>query len=426
MKKITDPKVIRTLTLLCIFAYFVSYLTRKDFAAILAAFTAAEGVEKSAASIVTVALFVCYGTGQLLSGYLGDRVSPRRMITVGLLVTAAMNLLMPFLGNNITLMAVFWGINGVAQAMMWPPMIKILIECQTTDDYRKAVVNVCWGSSLGTIGVYLLSSLFVRLFDSWRLIFPVVAAVAVVMAIVWERGVARVEAYREEHGTEIVPDDPPSSTCCAEPTKDKASPREKPFNPFTMSPIILIFLAIVFQGMLRDGLESWMPSYLAEGYGLATSGAILSSVVMPLFTLVCIRVTAFIFRKWFRNELTCSAAIFATGAVASFFLYLFHGKSAALAVLLVSLVAAAMHGVNLILVCMVPSVYEKYGNVSFVSGLLNACTYIGSALFTYGIARIAEVWDWKTTVLSWALVGLCGVLICALAIIPWRRFKARK
>lgn len=425
MKKITDPKTIRVLTWLCIFAYFVSYLTRKDFAAVLAAFTAAEGVEKSAASIVTVALFVCYGTGQLLSGYLGDRASPRRMITVGLLVTAGVNLLMPFLGRNLVLMAVFWGVNGVAQAMMWPPMVKILIDCLTADDYRKACVNVCWGSSLGTIGVYLLSSFFVRVTGDWRPIFPVVAAIAVVTAAVWERGVARVEAYREAQGTALGPPDAPDGDESGKETKDKRSPQNKRFNLFLLSPILPIFIAIVFQGMLRDGLESWMPSYLAEGYGLETSGAILSSVVMPLFTLVCIRVTAFIFRKWFRNELTCSAAIFGVAAAASLLLYVFHGKSTALAVLLVSFVAAAMHGVNLILVCMVPSVYEKYGNVSFVSGLLNACTYIGSALFTYGIARIAEVWDWKTTVFGWALAGTCGVLVCALTIVPWRRFKAR-
>ena len=118
--------------------------------------------------------------------------------------------------------------------------------------------------------------------------------------------------------------------------------------------------------------------------------------------------------------------IFGVGAAASLLLFLLHGKSAAMAVILVSLVAATMHGVNLILVCLVPSDYEKYGNVSFVSGLLNACTYVGSALFTYGIARIAEVWDWKTTVFSWALVALGGILVCALAIVPWRRFKARK
>ena len=61
MKKITDRKQILLLTTMCIAAYLVSYLTRKNFNAVLAEFTTTEGVEKSAASIITVSLFIFYG-----------------------------------------------------------------------------------------------------------------------------------------------------------------------------------------------------------------------------------------------------------------------------------------------------------------------------------------------------------------------------
>lgn len=47
-------------------------------------------------------------------------------------------------------------------------------------------------------------------------------------------------------------------------------------------------------------------------------------------------------------------------------------------------VTACMHGVNLILVCMLPVFFKEGGNVSTVSGTLNACTYVGSAFSTIG------------------------------------------
>ena len=140
MKKITDKKQIFYLTALCVAAYLVSYLTRKNFNAVLAEFTVAEGVEKSAASIITVALFIFYGAGQLLSGYLGDKFSPRKIMTTGLILTTAVNAIMPFLGTNVVVMAAFWAVNGVAQAFMWPPMVKIMASRFTVETYKDAGV----------------------------------------------------------------------------------------------------------------------------------------------------------------------------------------------------------------------------------------------------------------------------------------------
>ena len=79
------------------------------------------------------------------------------------------------------------------------------------------------------------------------------------------------------------------------------------------------------------------------------------------------------------------------------------------------------HGVNLILICMVPRYYKDSGCVSLVSGLLNSCTYVGSALSTYGIALLTEQIGWDSTILLWALIALGGALICFALIPAWRK-----
>ena len=402
---------------MCIAAYLVSYLTRKNFAAVLAQFTLSEGVEKSAASVITVSLFIFYGIGQLLSGWLGDRLSPRKIMTFGLALTTAVNISMPFLGANTTVMAVFWGINGIAQAFMWPPMVKIMTGRFSSEVYKDAVLKVSLGSAVGTMMIYGIAALFIKLFADWKPIFFFSAFCGAIMTAVWYFGVDKIEEYADKYGEEAVIEAPGA-------TKNVGK-TQSGFNPFTMSPIIPIMLAIVFQGMLRDGIEQWMPSYLSEGYGIETSGAVLSSIILPILTMACMKVTSFIYGKYFKNELTCSAVIFGIGTLASALLYLVHGGSAVPAIVLTAVIASAMHGVNLILICMIPPHFEKYGNVSFISGMINFCTYVGSAIFTYGIAKIAEVWDWKTTVLSWAVAAFVGTVICVLTIIPWKSFKAR-
>ena len=53
------------------------------------------------------------------------------MIFTGLSAAAVMNLLMGFF-ETFLLMAVVWGINGYAQAMIWPPIIRIIITGNST------------------------------------------------------------------------------------------------------------------------------------------------------------------------------------------------------------------------------------------------------------------------------------------------------
>lgn len=59
--------------------------------------------------------------------------------------------------------------------------------------------------------------------------------------------------------------------------------------------------------------------------------------------------------------------------------------------------------------------------VSTISGILNSCTYIGSAASTYGIALISEKAGWNFTLLIWFIIALTGTAICFAAARPWTK-----
>ena len=124
MKK---PLSSRTLALLLALVYFSSYVTRINFAAIIQEIITATGFAKSALSVIPVCLSITYGTGQIINGIIGDRVKPQTMILCGISCVSAMNLIFPFFSASIPAMCVLWAINGFAQAMMWPPIVKILV-----------------------------------------------------------------------------------------------------------------------------------------------------------------------------------------------------------------------------------------------------------------------------------------------------------
>ena len=80
-----------------------------------------------------------------------------------------------------------------------------------------------------------------------------------------------------------------------------------------------------------------------------------------------------------------------------------------------------MHGVNLILICMLPHYFKSTGRVSLISGVLNACTYVGSAASTYLIPLLMGDGNWSTTVVSWLVTAALGTLLCAVCIPAWKR-----
>ena len=387
--------------------YFASYVTRINFAAIIQEIIADLGYEKSALSIILVVLSITYGAGQIINGWIGDKIKPENLIFTGLIVATVMNLSFPLASGSIPLMTVLWAVNGFAQAMMWPPIVKILVASCDDAMYGYSVIRISWGSSFGTILVYLSAPLIIRI-ASWQVVFYASAVVGLLSSLVW--GI-----IKSRLGTPI---DHPSPSA-KEPSEKKplCIPRRVIF------PLLLISLGIIFQGMLRDGVSSWMPTYLSETFQLDSSASILLTVSLALFSIVTFGIAGWLYRKFFTNEVTCASVIFITAFVSALILFaLFDMGGVVLAVLMMTLITGCMHGVNLMLITHVPKRFKKYGSISTISGAVNSCTYIGAAISTYGIAVLAERIGWRWTVGVWALIALLGTLCCLISMKPWKRF----
>ena len=74
--------------------YFVSYITRINYGAILSEMEIATELPRTMLSMAVTGSFITYGAGQIISGICGDRISPKKLIHMGLLVTTLMNTLM--------------------------------------------------------------------------------------------------------------------------------------------------------------------------------------------------------------------------------------------------------------------------------------------------------------------------------------------
>lgn len=396
-------KRIASLQLLCCMVYFMSYVTRQDYAASLTAIVNDLNITKQVASIAVTGSFITYGVGQIISGILGDIVKPRKLIALGLAGSALINLSMVFL-PDIGWMTGFWCFNGFFQALIWPPLVRLMAENMPSDEYTKSVVAVSASASVATILIYIIVPAAIAI-SGWQLVFVLAGTCGLGSTLIW---MCFTRGLREGNAA-------------------KAGVRHTNVRENRLASVIPllipIMVAICLQGILRDGITTWMPTYIYEVFDLGLSMSILTTAILPIFAIISLKLASRIDR-FIGNEVKTSMLLFGASFAAAIFMIPLFSRNVLLCALLMAVITGCMHGINLMLIGNLPAHFTKFGKVSTVSGLLNACTYIGSALSTYGFAALSDSFGWGFTIASWAVIAGAGMIICLALIGKWKRFCA--
>lgn len=400
---LSGKKQVNRFILLCAFVYFISYVTRINYGAVLSEMVTSTGLSKSALSVALTGSFITYGAGQLVSGYMGDHIHPKKLLSAGLLVTGIINLLIPVCSTP-SMMAVLWCINGFAQSFMWPPLVKTMLMLLSMEDYEKKVVNVGFGSMGGTIFVYLAAPLCI-LISGWKMMFILSGIMGLAGLYIWNRFC-------------------PSFTLTY--LERKVTDERKTKKTGLITPLLIIaVLAILMQGILRDGVTTYMPSFISETYHLSNEVSILTGVMLPIFSLVSTKLAAKLHQKFIPNLLTCSAVLFFACTATAVPLYFFYETSPVLSVALLTLLSACTHGVNLMITTLLPPKLADREHLSTMAGMINSFAYVGSAVSTYLVPLAAESYGWSATLFIWAMMAVIGTAVCALGI-PFYRRKMKK
>ena len=168
-QKLSKKHEIMFFTFLCCLVYFTSYLTRLNYTASLSEICDSLSINRQSASLPITGCFIVYGIGQFICGILGDKISPRNMISGGLLISSVCNISVA-MTSSITMLTTLWCINGFAQSMIWPPLVRIMAGSLHEKAYQRCCIAVAGASSAGTILVYFLVPICVTAFE-WRTVF---------------------------------------------------------------------------------------------------------------------------------------------------------------------------------------------------------------------------------------------------------------
>ena len=407
LRKCTSEKEQGSICILCCMAYFVGCMIRYNYAVCMVEIQDHLSISKSLAGLPVTVSFLTYGIGQLICGYVGDRISPQNMIFSGLFGSALCNLLIA-LFPKIEVMAVIWGFNGIFQSMLWPPMVRMMAETLDEKWYGRSCMLVSIASSLATISIYLLAPVWIH-FSGWRLVFYAAAAAGFAAAIFWKSQNGKNKLCTGQCG------------CQELPSRESVSLR----TLFAQTPLLSILAAIVLHGTLKDGIITWMPVYLSEMFGMNSAQSILSASLLPAFSVLSMMAASRLLSKM-KNELRTGGLLFFLGTVGAWIALSAWDRSPVVCISMMMLITGCMYGVNLMLVSRVPGHFAAFGNVSLVSGVLNAATYLGSALSTYGFGAVSEQFGWMPVVFLWGVIAFAGTILMAARKRKWAMFCAMR
>ena len=358
----------------------------------------------SQAGFISMAYFFAYGIGQMINGFLGDRINPRRMIFAGLLCSGLANVAMG-ISHSAVWMALSWGANGYFQAMIWAPIIRIFAEMLHGEDRVNCSVNIVSSQIIGTLLSYLLSAGVLAIAD-WPWVFIAAAILLAATSLLWSAGFWDVCRHREAVGEE---------SGIKEEHKQEEGEVQISFGKLMISSgIMTLLIPIMVHGMLKDGVTAWVPTYISESFEIAASFSVLLTSILPVVNLSGAYLARSVYRRT-RERIGLSVlAFFATATAGLLLLCTVGGLSPVLATCFLAVITASMMAVNTLVVNIYPLRFRRYGRVSGVSGFLNAMAYLGTAISTFTTGLIVQYWGWQTTIYVWLAVTVLAGLICLL------------
>ncbi len=399
----------------CFIAYAASYVGRINYSAALPDILSEGLFTKSQAGIIGSAFFIVYGFFQIINGFLGDKISPFKMIMLGLFLSAGTNVAMTFCTTNV-MMAVVWGFNGFALSLLWAAILKILANIINYEMRSKACLNISATLPIGTVLAYILASVSINFFN-WKYVFYT-SSVVLIFAFVF---FTVTYILSKKHITQVEIENPTNNT---KKSADNKNITSKFLPLFLSAGLLLVLPADAIHGAIKEGITTWVPTMITETYSTPVAFSVFISIILPIVNLSGNYIITPLYNKVFKkDELKTGAFILAFVLIPFAFLIFMKNLPIVVSVVLLALGTTAMHTFNYMIITLVPMQFAKYGKTATVTGVMNATAYIGCAAATYGFGIISDNIGWNGTVVVWIVIDLIALVFTALAIKKWNRFK---
>jgi OPA family glycerol-3-phosphate transporter-like MFS transporter/OPA family sugar phosphate sensor protein UhpC-like MFS transporter len=387
-----------------VYAFF--YLTRKNLSMAQPGMLEEGVISTYAIGTMLTIHGIVYGLSRFANGFWADRLNGRIFMTVGIALSALMNILFGCASLSI-LFAVFWVLNGWTQGMGFPPCAKMLTHWIHPKELATKMSAWNTSHSFGAVMALGLCSLLLGpLGLGWRWCFIIPGLLAVLAAVFCffcvkdspaEAGVEELEIEGGKTESE---------------SKTFVTAAERRRLVFGNRVIWLIAFANFFVYIVRFGFLDWGPTFLKQFKGIPVAKGGLMTIAFELAAIVGTIFAGWVTDKWFkgRGVRTCVfcmlfAALFSFG-----FWYLPSGAPIWQATLLLMGAGFCIYGPQALIGIIAANQATKEA-AAMANGFTGIMGYLSTLVSGIGVAFIKTHYGWGAALCSFAAFALIGMIL---------------
>ena len=388
MKK---QRTINWLFLCCWFTYLTAYLCRVNFSSAMQTISTETGFSASHLGLIGAVFYGVYACGQLVNGYIGDRVRANRYVLLALCGTLCCNLGMAFV-RSFAVMTVIWGVNGIFQSMFWSTIIRGL--AQNTVPEKRATISA--GISLAMPAAYLVSwgllgQSLAKASSKWYFLIP--CMVSLLMIGAWL-------LLSRHYSFELTQSQRSNATIA------------QTFRFLCEENLHWMLIVCFFHGLIKEGAAYWTPLLVGQLDGTGSISPFLLACVLPVANLIGIVASRMLLGRKGSNPYLLIVALF--GGISLLCAGLLLSSHGLLIVGLIALVSGLCYANNTLLMSFIPMQYTSRNMVASIIGVFDFASYAGAAISTYVFGKILASFGFGPLPGIWLSAGAVALGICAM------------
>ena len=370
-------------------AYASYYLCRKNFSVTKSALEDEFGLDRRDLGLIDTGYLATYAVGQFVMGLLGDRVGPRRMVGVGMIVSA---LLIAATGSasGPLAVAVCVTVNGFAQSTGWPGTVRAIEPW--IDPARRGRLMGMWSTCFQVGGLAAgAAAAFLLKHYGWRSAFLAPAAwVALVGGLV-------LVALPEP---------------AAIPAQERRAARRKLFASGALWALGGAYFCLK---LVRYSLLFWLPYYLERGLGYARGTAGYQSLSFEIGGVAGAVLVGTVSDRWFGGRRGLAGLLGCLGLAAALLVYIAVARAGPAANFAgMALVGFFLFGPDALISGAAAQDAGGRAGTSTAAGWINGMGSIGAVLQGVLTAEVSRRLGWDALFVLFVGLALCA----ALALVP--------
>ncbi|MBQ8416842.1 MAG: MFS transporter, partial [Clostridia bacterium] len=369
----------------CILIYVINYYLRNMLSVFSPALLAHGGFTEEHLGLLSSTYMLFYAGGQLINGFLGDMISPPKMIFAGLAIAGVATALFPFLPYQ-WLQVICFAFLGFGLSMVRGPLMKTISE---NTEPRHARV-ICVFFSFASFAGPLIASLFAMFFNE-KAAFILAGALAVIVVSVGT--LVLVLLKKQQH-------------IIYRPVETKSVSSLLSVFKIEKFSFYLIIACLVEIG--AASISFWIPTYLTSYLQFDPNTANMIFSVISVCRAIMPFVALFIFNAIGERDILMMRISFSVVAILFFCMFFVKDAWANIALMILALMSMSCSSA-LLWSIYIPGL-GKTGRTSSVNGVLDCSGYVAAALANLLFANLTGSVGWQTILLLWSGLGVLGVL----------------